>query len=47
MVTLDEDFTVRRLCAAVVDRLTFGGDIIGTGTDSWRPAHAKARKGSG
>jgi hypothetical protein len=26
----------RRLCAAIVDRLTFGGNIIETGTDSYR-----------
>ncbi len=28
-----------RLCAAIVDRLTFGGNIIETGTDSYRLAH--------
>jgi hypothetical protein len=27
-----------RLCAAIVDRLTFGGNIIETGTDSYRLA---------
>ncbi len=37
-------FTGPRLCAAVGDRLTFGGDIIETGTDSYRLAHAKATK---
>jgi hypothetical protein len=31
----------RRLCAAIVDRLTFGGNIIETGTDSYRLAHTK------
>jgi len=31
-----------RLCAAIVDRLTFGGNIIETGTDSYRLAHTKA-----
>lgn len=33
-------FTDPRLCAAIVDRLTFGGNIIETGTDSYRFAHA-------
>ncbi|WP_446214513.1 ATP-binding protein [Micromonospora sp. IBSANI012] len=33
-------FTDPRLCAAIVDRLTFGGNIIETGTDSYRLAHA-------
>jgi hypothetical protein len=28
--------------AAIVDRLTFGGNIIETGTDSYRLAHTKA-----
>ncbi len=32
-----------RLCAAIVDRLTFGGNIIETGTDSFRLAQARAR----
>jgi hypothetical protein len=27
----------------IVDRLTFGGNIIQTGTDSYRLAHARAR----
>ncbi|MBF6216423.1 IS21-like element helper ATPase IstB [Nocardia farcinica] len=31
-------FTDPRLCAAIVDRLTFGGHIIETGTDSYRLA---------
>ena len=35
-------FTDARLCAAIVDRLTFGGNIIETGTDSYRLAHTKA-----
>ncbi|KAA0015981.1 IS21-like element helper ATPase IstB [Antrihabitans cavernicola] len=35
-------FTDPRLCAAIVDRLTFGGNIIETGTDSYRLAHTKA-----
>ncbi|WP_328522830.1 ATP-binding protein [Kribbella sp. NBC_00359] len=33
-------FTVPRLCAAIVDRLTFGGHIIETGTDSYRLTHS-------
>ena len=33
-------FTDPRLCAAIVDRLTFGGNIIETGTESYRLAHA-------
>ena len=37
-------FTDARLCAAIVDRLTFGGDIIETGTDSYRLAHTEAKK---
>ncbi|MFD9377849.1 IS21-like element helper ATPase IstB [Streptomyces sp. NPDC059999] len=36
-------FTDPRLCAAIVDRLTFGGNIIETGTDSYRLAITKAR----
>jgi hypothetical protein len=31
-----------RLCAAIVDRLTFGGNIIETGTDSYRLAATRA-----
>ena len=37
-------FTDPRLCAAIVDRLTFGGNIIETGTDSYRLAHARAQR---
>ena len=37
-------FTDARLCAAIVDRLTFGGNIIETGTDSYRLVHTKATK---
>ncbi len=37
-------FTDPRLCAAIVDRLTFGGNIIETGTDSYRLAHTRARQ---
>ncbi|WP_442943437.1 IS21-like element helper ATPase IstB [Nocardia sp. NBC_00565] len=35
-------FTDPGLCAAIIDRLTFGGNIIETGTRSYRGAHAKA-----
>jgi DNA replication protein DnaC len=34
-------FTDPRLCAAIVDRITYGGTIIETGTDSYRPAHSR------
>jgi DNA replication protein DnaC len=34
-------FTDPRLCAAIVDRLTFAGEIIETGTVSYRLAHAR------
>jgi len=37
-------FTDPRLCAAIVDRLTFNGTIIETGTDSCRLAHTIARQ---
>jgi len=37
-------FTDPRLCAAIVDRLTFAGQIIETGTTSYRLAHAHARR---
>ena len=37
-------FTDPRLCSAIVDRLTFGGNIIETGTDSYRLAQTKARQ---
>ena len=30
----DQNFHRPRLCAAIVDRLTFGGNIVETGTDS-------------
>lgn len=36
-------FTDPRLCAAIVDRLTFGGNIIETGTDSFRLAQTRAK----
>ena len=38
-----ETFTDLRLCAAIVDRLTFSGNIIETGTDSYRLATTRAR----
>ncbi len=31
-------------CAAIVDRLTFGGNIIETGTSSYRLAHARNQR---
>jgi hypothetical protein len=37
-------FTCPRLCAAIVDRLTFAGSIIETGTGSYRLAHALATR---
>ena len=37
-------FTDPRLCAAIVDRLTFNGHIIETGTTSYRLAHTRASK---
>lgn len=33
-----------RLCAAIVDRLTYHGQIIQTGTQSYRLAHARAAR---
>jgi DNA replication protein DnaC len=40
-------FTDPRLCAAIVDRLTFGGNFIETGTESYRLASTKARAAGG
>jgi DNA replication protein DnaC len=40
-------FTDPRLCAAIVDRLTFAGQIIETGTTSYRLAHARQRRADG
>ena len=37
-------FTDPRLCAAIVDRLTFNGTIIETGTDSYRLTHTLAQQ---
>ncbi|WP_401000677.1 IS21-like element helper ATPase IstB [Agromyces sp. GXQ0307] len=38
-------FTDPRLCAAIVDRLTFNGTIIETGTTSYRLNHARSQFG--
>jgi len=38
-------FTDPQPCAAIVDRLTFGGNIIETGTDSFRLDQTRARSG--
>ncbi len=38
-------FTEPRLCAATVERLTFGGNIIEAGTSSYRLTQARARRG--
>lgn len=35
------------LCAALVDRLTFAGNILETGTNSYRLAHARAQQVTG
>jgi len=40
-------FTDPRLCAAIVDRLTFGGNIIETGSSSYRLAHARSQRKPG
>ncbi|WP_328980070.1 ATP-binding protein [Streptomyces canus] len=40
-------FTDPRLCATIVDRLTFNATIIETGTESCRLARTKARKNDG
>lgn len=37
-------FTDPRLCAAIVDRLTFNGHIIQTGTTSYRLAHTRRQE---
>src|SRR5205807_9026018 len=36
-------FTDPRLCAAIVDRLTFAGNILQTGTDSYRLARTRTQ----
>ena len=40
-------FTDPRLCAAIVDRLTYDAHIIATGTDSYRLATTRARHQAG
>lgn len=40
---MDEDLHRPPFCAAIVDRLTFNGAIIQTGTESYRLAHTKAQ----
>jgi DNA replication protein DnaC len=40
-------FTDPRLCAAIVDRLTFNGTIIETGTESYRLAQTRAKQQAG
>ncbi|HET9005814.1 MAG TPA: IS21-like element helper ATPase IstB [Actinomycetes bacterium] len=40
-------FTDPRLCAAIVDRLTFNGHIIETGTTSYRLAHTRTHQPTG
>jgi DNA replication protein DnaC len=37
-------FTDPRLCAAIVDRITFNGHIIQTGTTSYRLAHTRRQE---
>ena len=37
-----DPFTDPRLCAAIVDRLTYNATIIETGTHSYRLAHTRA-----
>jgi DNA replication protein DnaC len=43
-IASNETFTDPRLCGAIVDRLTFNGTIIETGSQSYRLAHAKHRQ---
>jgi hypothetical protein len=38
---VDQNLHRPRLCAAIVDRLTFNGAIIQTGTDSYRLARTR------
>jgi len=39
-----QTFTDQRLCAAVVDRMTFNANIVETGSDSYRLAHTRAHQ---
>jgi hypothetical protein len=41
---LDEDDHRPAACSAIVDRLTFAGQIIETGTTSYRLAHARRQR---
>ena len=41
---MDQDFHRSRLRTAIVDRLTFAGNIIETGTVSYRPAQARGQR---
>ncbi|MET7495156.1 hypothetical protein ABZV61_29105 [Streptomyces sp900116325] len=36
-----KNFTDPGLCAGIIDRLSFNGAVIQTGTKSYRPAHTK------
>jgi DNA replication protein DnaC len=38
-----KSFTDPRFCAAILDRLTYHGTIIETGTHSYRLAHSRAQ----
>lgn len=40
-------FTDPRLCSAIVDRLTFGANLIETGTESYRLAHTRGQLAAG
>ena len=44
LLRLDQDLHRPRICAAIVDRLAFGGNIIETGTDSYRRAQTRAER---
>jgi len=44
MASETRTFTDPRLCAAIVDRLIFVGQIIETGSTSYRLAHARTIK---
>jgi len=37
-------FTDPRLCSAIIDRITFNGHLIETGSDSYRLAHTRNRR---
>ena len=44
VLRLDEDIHRPATCAAIVDRLTFAGQIIETGTVSYRLTQARRRR---